>query len=178
MKVSMIYMASGFGKRYGTNKLITEFRGEPLYLHGLLSLQKAAKLLEKTEKINCQLILISQYERVLSGSVEQVPEAERFFNEDSDQGITASIKLGTEVAWDNADAYLYFVADQPCMAGETIARFVSEFMKSKKGSAVCVQRDTEAALIYFVDATKKSFLLWKEIRADARSCRNIHRKYG
>ena len=26
MKVSMIYMASGFGKRYGTNKLITEFR--------------------------------------------------------------------------------------------------------------------------------------------------------
>ena len=70
MKVSMIYMASGFGKRYGTNKLITEFRGEPLYLHGLLSLQKAAKLLEKTEKINCQLILISQYERVLSGSVE------------------------------------------------------------------------------------------------------------
>lgn len=97
-----------------------------MYLHGLLSLQKAAKLLEKTEKINCQLILISQYERVLSGSVEQVPEAERFFNEDSDQGITASIKLGTEVARDNADAYLYFVADQPCMAGETIARFVSE----------------------------------------------------
>lgn len=50
MKVSMIYMASGFGKRYGTNKLITEFRGEPLYLHGLLSLQKAAKLLEKKRK--------------------------------------------------------------------------------------------------------------------------------
>ena len=42
MKVSLIYMASGFGKRYGTNKLITEFQGEPLYLHGLLSLQKAA----------------------------------------------------------------------------------------------------------------------------------------
>lgn len=78
MKVSMIYMASGFGKRYGTNKLITEFRGEPLYLHGLLSLQKAAKLLEKTEKINCQLILISQYERVLSGSVEQVPKQSAF----------------------------------------------------------------------------------------------------
>ena len=65
------------------------------------------------------------------------------------------------------------------MAGETIARFVSEFMKSKKGiGCVCEQRDTEAALIYSVDATKKSFLLWKEIRADARSCRNIHRKYG
>ena len=37
MNVSLIYMASGFGKRYGTNKLLTEFQGEPLYLHGLLS---------------------------------------------------------------------------------------------------------------------------------------------
>ena len=35
MNVSLIYMASGFGKRYGTNKLLTEFQGEPLYLHGL-----------------------------------------------------------------------------------------------------------------------------------------------
>ena len=58
MKVSLIYMASGFGKRYGTNKLITEFQGEPLYLHGLLSLQKAAKLLEE-DKIQCKLFLIS-----------------------------------------------------------------------------------------------------------------------
>ena len=94
MKISFIYMASGFGKRYGTNKLITEFQGEPLYLHGLLSLQKAAKLLEE-DKIQCKLFLISQYERVLSGSFDSVPEAERIFNEDSDQGITASLKLGT-----------------------------------------------------------------------------------
>ena len=76
MNVSLIYMASGFGKRYGTNKLLTEFQGEPLYLHGLLSLQKAARLLAE-DKIRCELFLISQYERVLSGSFDRVPEAER-----------------------------------------------------------------------------------------------------
>ncbi len=137
MKVSLIYMASGFGKRYGTNKLITEFQGEPLYLHGLLSLQKAKKLLEE-DKIHCELMLISQYERVLSGAFERVPEAERIFNEDSDQGITASLKLGTEVSKKDTDAFLYFVADQPCMKGETIAKFVRSFLKSGKGiGCVC-----------------------------------------
>lgn len=137
MKVSLIYMASGFGKRYGTNKLITEFQGEPLYLHGLLSLQKAKKLLEE-DKIHCELMLISQYERVLSGAFERVPEAERIFNEDSDQGITASLKLGTEVSKKDTDAFLYFVADQPCMKGETIAEFVRSFLKSGKGiGCVC-----------------------------------------
>ncbi len=139
MKVSLIYMASGFGKRYGTNKLITEFQGEPLYLHGLLSLQKAAKLLEE-DKIQCKLFLISQYERVLSGSFDSVPEAERIFNEDSDQGITASLKLGTEVSRKDTDAFLYFVADQPCMRGETIAEFVRGFLKSGKGiGCVCAK---------------------------------------
>ena len=139
MKVSLIYMASGFGKRYGTNKLITEFQGEPLYLHGLLSLQKAAKLLEE-DKIQCKLFLISQYERVLSGSFDRVPEAERIFNEDSDQGITASLKLGTEVSRKDTDAFLYFVADQPCMRGETIAEFVRGFLKSGKGiGCVCAK---------------------------------------
>ena len=139
MKVSLIYMASGFGKRYGSNKLITEFQGEPLYLHGLLSLQKAAKLLEE-DKIQCKLFLISQYERVLSGSFDRVPEAERIFNEDSDQGITASLKLGTEVSRKDTDAFLYFVADQPCMRGETIAEFVRGFLKSGKGiGCVCAK---------------------------------------
>lgn len=139
MKVSLIYMASGFGKRYGTNKLITEFQGEPLYLHGLLSLQKAAKLLEE-DKIQCKLFLISHYERVLSGSFDRVPEAERIFNEDSDQGITASLKLGTEVSRNDTDAFLYFVADQPCMRGETIAEFVRGFLKSGKGiGCVCAK---------------------------------------
>lgn len=139
MKVSLIYMASGFGKRYGTNKLITEFQGEPLYLHGLLSLQKAAKFLEE-DKIQCKLFLISQYERVLSGSFDRVPEAERIFNEDSDQGITASLKLGTEVSRKDTDAFLYFVADQPCMRGETIAEFVRGFLKSGKGiGCVCAK---------------------------------------
>lgn len=159
MKVSFIYMASGFGKRYGTNKLITEFQGEPLYLHGLLSLQKAAKLLAE-DKIQCELFLISQYERVLSGSFDRVPEAERIFNEDSDQGITASLKLGTEVSRKDTDAFLYFVADQPCMRGETIAEFVRGFLKSGKGiGCVCAKGHRGSPNIFFGQYKKELLAL-------------------
>lgn len=157
MKVSLIYMASGFGKRYGTNKLITEFQGEPLYLHGLLSLQKAAKLLEE-DKIQCKLFLISQYERVLSGSFDRVPEAERIFNEDSDQGITASLKLGTEVSRKDTDAFLYFVADQPCMRGETIAEFVRGFLKSGKGIGCVCAKGHRGSPNLFAGKYKKELL--------------------
>ena len=59
MKVSMIYMASGFGKRYGTNKLITEFRRRAVVSSRAFKLAKRQrKIVEKTEKRskNCQLI--------------------------------------------------------------------------------------------------------------------------
>ena len=140
MNVSLIYMASGFGKRYGTNKLLTEFQGEPLYLHGLLSL------------------LISQYERVLSGSFDRVPEAERIFNEDSDLGITASLKLGTEVSRKDTDAFLYFVADQPCMRGETIAEFVRGFLKSGKGIGCVCAKGHRGSPNLFAGKYKKELL--------------------
>lgn len=159
MNVSLIYMASGFGKRYGANKLITEFQGEPLYLHGLLSLQQASNLLAE-DKIYCELFLISQYERVLSGSFDRVPEAERIFNEDSDRGITASLKLGTEVSKENTDAFLYFVADQPCMRGETIAEFVRGFLKSGKGiGCVCANGHRGSPNIFSANYKKELLAL-------------------
>ena len=157
MNVSLIYMAYGFGKRYGTNKLLTEFQGEPLYLHGLLSLQKAARLLAE-DKIRCELFLISQYERVLSGSFDRVPEAERIFNEDSDLGITASLKLGTEVSRKDTDAFLYFVADQPCMRGETIAEFVRGFLKSGKGIGCVCAKGHRGSPNLFAGKYKKELL--------------------
>ena len=157
MNVSLIYMASGFGKRYGTNKLLTEFQGEPLYLHGLLSLQKAARLLAE-DKIRCELFLISQYERVLSGSFDRVPEAERIFNEDSDLGITASLKLGTEVSRKDTDAFLYCVADQPCMRGATIAEFVRGFLKSGKGIGCVCAKGHRGSPNLFAGKYKKELL--------------------
>ena len=47
MKISFIYMASGFGSRFGSNKLLVPFKGKALYRHGLDCICRAAGELEK-----------------------------------------------------------------------------------------------------------------------------------
>ena len=64
------------------------------------------------------------------------------------------------------------------MAGETIARFVSEFMKSKKGIGCVCAKGHRGSPNIFRRRYKKELLALEGDQADARSCRNIHRKYG
>ncbi len=33
--IALVLMASGYGRRYGSNKLLEEFRGKPLFVHAL-----------------------------------------------------------------------------------------------------------------------------------------------
>ena len=111
MKLSMIYMASGFGRRFGSNKLLASLGGRPLYMYGLTALAEAAVLLQ-AEGTECQLITVSQYAEIL--------EAARL------------LPLGTAAAWEDASAFLYFVADQPYTEAAVIAVFASSFLKSGK----------------------------------------------
>ena len=107
MKIAFIYMASGFGRRFGENKLLIDFHGKPLYMHGLSCLQEVKNVLEKLEysekeqdgkqrevydksneeKIEIEILVVSQYEQIRK-------QAERFGikavqNMRSDEGITA-----------------------------------------------------------------------------------------
>ena len=68
MKLSMIYMASGFGKRFGSNKLLASFEGRPLYTYGLSALEKGAQILEKKSGISCEIITVSQYPQILESA--------------------------------------------------------------------------------------------------------------
>ena len=67
MKLSMIYMASGFGRRFGSNKLLASLGGRPLYMYGLTALAEAAVLLQ-AEGTECQLITVSQYAEILEAA--------------------------------------------------------------------------------------------------------------
>ncbi len=49
MRISFIYMASGFGSRFGSNKLLVPFKGKELYRHGLDCICQAAGELEKED---------------------------------------------------------------------------------------------------------------------------------
>ena len=131
MKLSMIYMASGFGRRFGSNKLLASLGGRPLYMYGLTALAEAAVLLQ-AEGTECQLITVSQYAEILEAARLLPLTGLTVENPYSEEGIAASIRLGTAAAWEDASAFLYFVADQPYTEPAVIAAFASSFLKSGK----------------------------------------------
>ena len=71
MRISFIYMASGFGSRFGSNKLLVPFKGKALYRHGLDCICRAAGELEK-EGYQTEVLVVSQYEEILE-QAESVP---------------------------------------------------------------------------------------------------------
>ena len=106
-------MASGFGSRFGENKLLVELGGKPLYRHGLDCLLQAMERVEtEMEGWQVQLIVVSQYREILETAAAL--GAEPVMNPQSGEGIAASLRFGTEAARD-AQILVYCVADQPGM---------------------------------------------------------------
>ncbi|HJC65972.1 MAG: nucleotidyltransferase family protein [Lachnospiraceae bacterium] len=129
MKAAFIYMASGFGSRFGGNKLLEELEGKPLYRHGLDTLRKAADLIRREKGWQIRLIVVSQYREILEEAAREGLQA--VYNPESARGITASIAYGTRAA-EGTDIFLYFVADQPRLRPETTAGFLKAFADSGK----------------------------------------------
>lgn len=136
MKLSFIYMASGFGSRFGSNKLYADLDGKPLYRHGLECLMEAACRLRREDGHEVRLILVSQYEPILKYGRKM--ELETVYNDASSEGITASLRLGTRAAGEDSELFLFFVADQPYMKSSTIVEFIRGFAVSGLGmGCVC-----------------------------------------
>lgn len=130
MKAAVIYMASGFGRRFGSNKLAAILEGKPLYQHSLEAAAGAVKRLNAQAGWQARLVAVSQYREILEAAGRAGAEA--VLNERSHEGITASLILGTLGAGE-ADIYVYCVADQPRLRAETIADFIQGFAASKRG---------------------------------------------
>ncbi len=127
MTLGIIFMASGLSHRFGSNKLLYNLGGMPLYMHSLSSLTNAA--VELMRDYTVKIVVVSQYLEILA-------EAENLGllavnNPDSENGITASIKLGIKSLPDS-EHYAFFVADQPYLKGETTAAFIRQYLNSKK----------------------------------------------
>lgn len=136
MKLSFIFMASGFGKRFGANKLKVPLDGKPLYRHGLDCLMEAAGRLSGEDGHRVRLIVVSQYQDILADGEKL--GLETVYNGESGEGITSSLKLGAAVAGEDEDVLLFFVADQPYLRSTTLTEFVRGFLKSGFGmGCVC-----------------------------------------
>jgi len=125
--IGIVFMASGFGRRFGSNKLMYRLGGRPLYEHALSNLTEAAGEIGKDCRV--KICVASQYEEILAEAEKRGLIAAE--NPDSGRGITASIRLGLK-SLPAAEYYAFFVADQPYLKAETTADFIRRFLASGK----------------------------------------------
>lgn len=162
MKIALIMLAAGNSRRFGSNKLLYEIDGKPMYRHILEKLMVVTELLEKNEyesleqcekqneesnriiassdetvkRDNCykKITVVTQYEEI-----EQTARklgANVYINPHPDEGISSSLKIGLKANLD-ADACLFTVSDQPWLTTATIHQLITLQKNSGKGIA-CV----------------------------------------
>ena len=126
MKIKPIILASGFGRRFGENKLLTPINAKPMFLHivdKLSSLNKKG-LLESP-------LVITKYPDIIS--ILEQKNIQYALNPDADKGMSSSIKAGLSyLEKENIDYYFFFTADQPYLEEKTIETFVLSYLESKK----------------------------------------------
>lgn len=124
-KINVIYMASGRGRRFGSNKLLYEYRGLKLYRHGLSAMLDVREKLKRDIEIN--IIVVSAYDEILSYARSQGLTCIK--NDEADEGISSGIRLGT--ACDEADYYMFLPADMPNINAESIIRLCMKTLSSE-----------------------------------------------
>ena len=106
------------------------------------TLGKLISILQETALIS-QVIVVTQYDEIEQYIVQQntllqevvkdnANEIQVVRNMHSERGIASSLHLGVQAA-DDADAYLFCVADQPYLKKETIENLMKGYIAAGKG---------------------------------------------
>lgn len=117
-KITAIIMASGLSTRMGANKLLLDYKNEPIIQYVF----EAVK--------NClfhEVIVISQYNEIKK--ISENYEFKYVHNENYDIGQSESIKLGI-LNSKPCDGYMFFVGDQPLLDEIHIKNMISAFYKN------------------------------------------------
>ena len=121
--VGCVLMASGAGRRFGSNKLLSAVEGVPLHRRAMAALAPAGF---------GRLVVCSPYLEVLAAGAEY--DFRPLDNPGAGEGIAASIRLGV-AAMDGMDGALFAVCDQPWLTTESVRRLLDAF--SDAGDAIC-----------------------------------------
>ena len=122
MQIGCVVLSSGFGRRFGGNKLLASAGGVPLYRRALERLRPLPL---------ARVAVTSQYPEILSLARElgflPLP------NPDAAEGISAGIRLGL-TAMEGMDGVLFSVCDQPWLTTKSINKLLDSF----KASPECI----------------------------------------
>lgn len=125
MKISLIYLAAGNSRRFGSNKLLYELDGKPLYRHLLDRLVRLC-----IRRPEWEVAVVTQYPVIYDELVKSnIPVV---FSPDSYKGASYSVRTGLKAAAD-AQACAFFVADQPYFTEKSAEAFLETMEKNQAG---------------------------------------------
>lgn len=119
-RVTCIVLASGFSRRFKSNKLIYNFKGKPLIEYTL----------EKRDLFD-EMIVVTQYEKVKQLALKY--HCKVIWNDHPEFGQSNSIKLGIQNC--QTEYCLFMVADMPYLKNETIQRMIDK--KEQADFVIC-----------------------------------------
>lgn len=128
--ICCVLLASGFGRRFGSNKLLYEVERKPLYRHPLDMLRQISQY--KIDGHEIRIIVVSQYMEIeeYAGQIG----VQVVHNPDAAEGIAASVRYGVQAAI-HAEWIAFFTADQPYLRVETVFQFLHAAIHSGKPMA-------------------------------------------
>lgn len=133
-QIGCIIMASGFGKRFGGNKLMADFCGKPM-------VQKA---LDATDGLFFKRVVVTRHESVADLCREQNVD---FVLHDLPHR-NDTVRLGLEALGD-PDACMFLPGDQPLLRRETVAMLIQSWKEHPDCMVRPIHEDTEGSPVLF-----------------------------
>ena len=120
MKIGCVIMASGMARRFGSNKLLHDFHGEPMMV----------RILRSTAETSMQhRLVVTRHPEVESiCQAEGVPCLLHDLPKRSD-----TVRLGVEKLLEtepNLDGIMFAASDQPCLTAESIQNLCNAFTRN------------------------------------------------
>ena len=133
-KVGCVIMASGLGKRFGSNKLMADFGGSPMFL----------KALEASKNLFEYRVVVTRHKEIAKLCKEQnVPVVLHDLPHRSD-----TIRLGLEALGD-LDACMFLPADQPLLRPETVNLLVTQWETDQENILRPFHNETPGSPVIF-----------------------------
>ena len=133
-KLGCVIMASGLGKRFGSNKLMADFHGEPM-------IQRA---LRATDGLFVKRVVVTRHENVAALCREM--GAEVVLHDLPHRSDT--VRLGLKALGD-LDACMFLPGDQPLLRRETVAMLLENWKDNPNSIVRPVYEDTEGSPVLF-----------------------------
>lgn len=129
LPIGCVVLAAGNAARFGANKLTAAVNGKMLIEHALDALP--------TDELG-PICVVTQYD-----AVERLARARGFRcarNDQPQDGLSRSVRLGTQAIEAECSAIVYLVSDQPLLRRESVSSLL-RFARAHPGHIVAAARD-------------------------------------